>query len=142
MKKSDTLNLWRDLPDRLDPLPKMEVIPYKAEGSRYGACGVRIDGTPEFIDAVLSNLKTLLDGENHLTRLELARSKVDGSKLGKAFHHAGVNSEVCYIRLHQRGGEGARASMIFDKDLHAPTGRFLDGRKVRPHGVTCRRKAG
>lgn len=29
------------------PLEHMRPIPYKAEGSRYGACGIRIDGTLE-----------------------------------------------------------------------------------------------
>jgi len=30
-----------------------------------------------------------------------------GSKLGKSFGLAGRNAECCYIRLHQRGDEGA-----------------------------------
>lgn len=130
MKKSETLQRWRELPDHIDPLPKMGVIPYKATGSRYGACGIRVDGSPEFIDAVLSNLKTLLDGENHLTRLELARNTVDGSKLGKAFPNSEAGAEVCYIRLHQRGNEGVMASAFFDKHLHAPTERFIGVRKL------------
>jgi len=82
-------------------------IPYKSSGSSYGACGIRIDGTPAFIDAVLSNLKDMIDGENQVTRLELSRQAVDGSKLGKAFYKAVPNAEVCYIRLHMRGHEGA-----------------------------------
>ena len=102
MKKADALKRWKDLPDS-DPLGKMTPIPYKARGSRYGACGIRIDGNPAFIDAVLSKLKTLLDGENHYTRLELARNVVDGSGIGKALPNADTSTdgapECCYVRL-------------------------------------------
>lgn len=125
-KKSETLTLWRGLQADLPILPRMEPIPYKATGSRYGACGIRIDGNPEFIDAVLSHLKELLDGENHLTRLELARNKVDGSGIGKKLENTADRAECCYIRLHVRGGEGQRASAIFDRHLDGATERYVN----------------
>lgn len=126
MKKDETLTRWKQL-EPTNPLPYMEPIPYKARGSRYGACGIRIDGTPEFIDAVLSQLKSLIDGENHVTRLELARNKVDGSGIGKALPnaaHGDKPAECCYIRLHVRGHQGAVASAFFDKHLHGATERY------------------
>ena len=107
--KETTLKQWAALPPQQDPLQHMEAIPYKASGSRYGACGIRIDGTPAFIDAVLSNLKTLLDGENGSTRLELARRDVEpvlevhGER--KVFANTANGAQVCYIRLHERGHE-------------------------------------
>ena len=119
MKKSETLARWRSLPDRQDPLPLMEFIPYKAQGSRYGACGIRIDGTPEFIDAVLSNLKTLLAGENCITRLELARSQVKSTG-DRHFANTADRAECCYVRLHQRGNEGVHAA-AYDRNLVAAT---------------------
>jgi hypothetical protein len=103
----------------------MTPIPYKVRGSRYGACGVRIDGNPQFIDAVLSCLKPLLDGENHVTRLELARNIVDGSGIGKTLDNADRGAECCYIRLHMRGNEGRMASAIFDRHLDGATETFL-----------------
>ena len=112
-------------------LPHFRPIPYKAEGSRYGACGIRIDGTPAFIDAVLSHLQEVLDGENQITRLELSRAKVDGAKLGKAFHNAEDDAEVCYIRVHMRGREGAIMAGIFDKHLVEPTKRFCEAIGVK-----------
>ena len=124
MKKQDTMVHWKSMPERQDPLKHMDPIPYKTTGSRYGACGIRIDGNPAFIDAVLSNLKTLIDGENHVTRLELARSIVDGSGIGKSLPNAGQGAECCYIRLHMRGAEGAMASAVFDRHLHGATERF------------------
>lgn len=116
MKKADALTVWRGMEENEPILPHMAVIPYKATGSRYGACGIRIDGNPEFINSVLSHLKELLDGENIVTRLELARNKVDGSKLGKHFENADDEAEVCYIRLHQRGGEAVAMGAMFHTD--------------------------
>ena len=129
MKKADALKRWKDLPDS-DPLGKMTPIPYKARGSRYGACGIRIDGNPAFIDAVLSKLKTLLDGENHYTRLELARNVVDGSGIGKALPNADTSTdgapECCYVRLHVRGSDASTMSALFDKSLDGATRRFAE----------------
>ena len=65
--------------------------------------GIRIDGNPQFIDAVLSQLTDLLDGENTLTRLELSRSQVDHSRVNTNGSKCGGEAEVCYIRLHRRG---------------------------------------
>jgi len=125
MKKAEALARWRELPEGLNPLAEMIPIPYKAEGSKYGACGIRIDGTPAFIDAVLSNLKDLLDGENAVTRLGLARNEVDGSGIGKALPNKETGAEVCYIRLHERGREGSIASG-FNRDLLAATDRYAE----------------
>jgi hypothetical protein len=118
--KEAELIKWRALNERQNPLPFMDVIPYKATGSRYGACGIRIDGNPAFIDAVLSNLRDLLAGEGVETRLELARHVVDGSGIGKDLPNAGTGAEVCYIRLHQRGREGAMLQAIIQdcRDRH------------------------
>ena len=113
MKKAEALAQWRDLPEGQDPLPHMLPIGYKTNGSRYGCCGVRIDGNPAFIDAVLSRLKPLLAGEGISTRLELARHPVKQSNGYKAGENADTDAEVCYIRLHQRGREGAIMAAMF-----------------------------
>ena len=105
MKKKDALKHWEALEAGQAIMPHFNAIPYKASGSSYGACGIRIDGNPAFIDSVLSRIKDLLAGENGCTRLGLSRNPVDGSKLGKAFHNAETQAEVCYIRLHERGRE-------------------------------------
>ena len=119
MKKSEAITHWRGLVDGTNPLQHMTPIPYKAEGSRYGACGIRIDGSPAFIDAVLSNLKPLLDGENAVTRLELARSEVKSTEINgqrRTFDNAGAGAQVCYVRLHVRGHESAIVGTIFGGD--------------------------
>jgi hypothetical protein len=121
MKKHETLEHWRGLSDNQPMLRHMQAIPYKAKGSTYGACGVRIDGNPAFVDAVMSHLKELLNGENHVTRLGLARNVVDGSGLGKQLDNKDDGAEVCYIRLHVRGNEGMIASGMFDRHLDKAT---------------------
>jgi len=125
MKKATALKRWKAIQEGLPILPHMEAIPYKTKGSTYGACGIRIDGNPEFIDAVMSRLKDLIDGENHITRLNLARNevktKLEISGNVKHFDNTAENAEVCYIRLHERGHEAQRASSFFDRELDQPT---------------------
>lgn len=120
MKKQDALDRWKSLSERQDPLPHFRPIPYKSTGSSYGACGIRIDGSPEFIDAVLSNLKSLIAGENQLTRLELARSEIKPT-MGKTWAKAAPGAEVCYIRCHERGAEGQITAAVFDTHLAEAT---------------------
>ena len=107
MKKAEALARWRKLDPAQDPLPLFQPIPYRTGGSKYGCCGIRIDGSPEFVDAVLSNLQTLLAGENVATRLELARRPVERREGYNAGENADNDAECCYIRLHMRGSEGA-----------------------------------
>ena len=102
--KASTLQQWSQMEANAPILRHMRAIPYKSKGSTFGACGIRIDGTPEFVDAVLSHLKELLAGEAVETRLQLSRQPaVSGFK---AAPNAAERAEVCYIRLHERGHEG------------------------------------
>ena len=110
--KAEVLQAWRELEPGQDPLQHMTPLPYKAKGSTYGACGIRIDGNPQFIDAVLSNLQTLIPGENNVTRLGLSRNAVNGEGLDKSFTNQARNAECCYIRLHVRGAQGAMVAAI------------------------------
>ena len=126
MDKKEALKKWTALPKGLPILPHFSPIPYKSRGSNYGACGIRIDGNPEFIRAVLSRLQDLTAGENHLTRLGLAWSDVDGSGIGKDLPNAERAAQVCYIRLHQRGREATGASLFFDRNLDGATELFME----------------
>jgi len=116
MNKQQTIEHWQGLEAGLPILKHMQPIPYKASGSTYGACGIRIDGNPAFIDAVMSRLKDLLAGEGIDTRLGLARNtvtptlKINGQT--KHFGNTANEAEVCYIRLHTRGDEGAHMQAI------------------------------
>lgn len=124
MKKEQALQVWQALPANQNILRVMTPIPYKATGSRYGACGIRIDGNPAFVRAVMSRLKDLIAGENHETRLGLAWSVVDGSGIGKQLDNADTGAECCYIRLCERGYEGKIASAICDRHLDSKQSEF------------------
>lgn len=133
MQKADALTHWKALPAGLPILPHMTPIPYKASGSTYGACGIRIDGSPAFIDAVLSRLQDLTDGENTVTRLALARSPVEPREVGgkvRAYENAADKAECCYIRLHVRGNEGSHAA------AYEPAKRAASDRYAAALGIT------
>ena len=100
MNKAQTLAHWRNLPEGAPLNP--DSIPYKQSGSTYGADGIRVEGSPEFIDAVLGRLKPLLDCENSHTRLGLSYGVIEARE-GKTSNYVGQS--VCYVKVHQRGGE-------------------------------------
>ena len=115
--KKDAIEHWLTLQPDQNPLPHMDMIPYKADGSTFGACGIRIDGNPAFIDAVLSNLKPLLNGESNTTRLGLSRNPVKPTEIKgevKEYKNKVEEAEVCYIRLHERGREAKRMNKLFN----------------------------
>jgi len=127
--KAEALKRWGALEPGADPLAVMAPIPYKATGSRYGADGVRITGSPTFVDAVMSCLKPILDGENHATRLTLSRAEVKPTEINgetRSFQNAAPGAEVVYIALNMRGDEGAIASGMLDRHLNGATERFAD----------------
>lgn len=114
MKKEQMLVHWKELPDNAPILPHFTPLE-KPKGSTFGACGIRIDGNPAFVDAVLSRIKDVLAGENHVTRL--ACSYNDAITGFKEAPNAEPYAVVCYVRLHMRGHEGAIASAVFDRHL-------------------------
>ena len=110
MKKKDAMERWRGLAENQPILPHMRPLAYDARGSRYGSSGIRIDGTPEFCDAVLSRLKDILAAENSVTRINLSWNEVsDDDKLGKRFNNKEEDASCVYIRLQERGN-GRRLS--------------------------------
>lgn len=105
MKKKEAMEHWKHLEENQPILPVMTAIPYGARGSRYGTCGIRIDGNPAFVDAVLSRLKDLLEGENSKTLISLNRSTIE-NVMDKNFVNKDDAAECCYIRLMERGNHG------------------------------------
>lgn len=112
LPKELALMEWQRIPENQDVLSQMPVLPPKQAGSQYGSGGIRVEGPPEFVDAVLSRLKDLLDGENGRTRLGFSRSKVRPKTIQgqtKGFENAAIDAECVYIRLHERGIESQMA---------------------------------
>ena len=108
MRKAQALNHWRSI--EAQPIRKPTPIPYKHSGTTYGADGVRIEGSPAFVDSILAQLKPLLDGENCNTRLALVYQDIE-ARPGKENDYVG--NTVCYIKTHERGGQAQAMNAIF-----------------------------
>ena len=98
MKKDQMLTHWRGLDpnQKLKPAP----VPYKHTGTTYAQDGLRITGSPQWIDAVLSRLQDLLEFENGQTRLQVVYKESRDRETG-----ADLESSNCYVQVHERGGQ-------------------------------------
>ncbi len=110
MTKAEALQHWGGLQNQ--PV-RMSPVPYKAKGSKYGFDGIRIDGSRQFIDSVLSRVTDLLEQENDNTRLELNYTETTERETRQP-----TGTWVCYVRVHQRGQE-AQAMNAFVSGLRA-----------------------
>lgn len=106
MRKAQFLDHWNNIkPNQpVHPLP----VAYKHEGSTYDEDGIRITGSQDFIDSVLSRLTDLLQYENGQTRLQVVYKQ-------STDRHTGVlmDSYNCYIQVHQRGGEAKIMNAVY-----------------------------
>jgi hypothetical protein len=98
LRKAEFIQYWGSIPDcqELDPAP----VPYKHEGSTYAQDSIRITGTREYIDSVLSHLKPLLEFEGDMTRLQVVYKQTVNRETGLP-----IDAWNCYIQVHERGGE-------------------------------------
>jgi hypothetical protein len=108
-KKAEEIIKWQNLPENLPIMEHFTPIPANAKGSTFGACGIRISGSPQFIDAVLSRIKDVLSAEAGSTRLTFSRQKVktvairNGEKVTeKQWQNAVEEAETCYIQVRER----------------------------------------
>ena len=116
MAKADVLETWESLEPNQNPLRHMTPLNPKSKGSTYGACGIRIDGNPDFIADVLSCLKPLLDGESQSTRLAITHNEVKPRELNgevKKYENAEQGAQAINIRLYHRGNEAAAMNLLF-----------------------------
>lgn len=109
MEKKEAIRRWQNLEPDQPIIPHFTPIAADARGSTFGACGIRISGNPEFIDAILSRLKDLLDCEAGSTRLSLSRQPVKtvaiskgDSVVEKQWRNADTDAEACYIQVRER----------------------------------------
>lgn len=105
MEKKLALKRWHELTPDQPILPHFTPIAADAHGSTFGACGIRISGNPQFIDAVLSRLKDILSAEAGSTRLSLSRQSVKPVSINdtvKKWNNADTDAETCYIQIRER----------------------------------------
>ena len=121
LTKAKLLAKWRKTEPCPNLLEVMESLPPKHKGKTYGLDGIRIDGSPEFIWAVMSRLTDLIDGENQLTRLQLSMNNCSAAE---GDFNKGNGGYVLYLRLHHRTALGSHVSAVFDKDLAGATEKY------------------
>ena len=99
--KDDFMAMWRGLKagGKITPDP----IPYKHKGTTIDEDGIRICGSLEFIQSVLSHLKPLIEFEAVMTRVGVACSEITNKETGKRMK----GRYRCAIQVHERGREGA-----------------------------------
>jgi len=105
MNKAQFLQHWQNIKpnQELSPCP----VSYKHEGSTYAEDGIRITGSREWIDSVLSRLQDLLQYESISTRLQVNYQESHDRETGTS-----LDSWNCYIQVHRRGHEGAMYQAI------------------------------
>ena len=121
LTKSNLLSTWKTLEPCENLLSVMTPLPAKHKGKTFGLDGVRIDGSKEFVFAVMSRLQDLISGENQVTRLQLAMQNCDNAE---GDFNKGNGGYVCYIRLHCRTAQGSATSAFFDKDFAQATEKY------------------
>jgi len=120
MSKECLLKRWKALKPNMPIRPV--AVPYKHSGSTYGEDGIRIDGSIEFIDSVLSRIQDLLEYENETTRLSVSYSEIaERSKTSEGVTFGqGTGTYCCYIRVAQRGNEAKRmGAFLAGQNLHS-----------------------
>ena len=140
MEKKEALRRWQNLTPDQEILPHFTPIAADARGSTFGACGIRISGNPEFIDAVLSRLKDLLAAEAGSTRLNLSRQPVKpvtinsgDSVVDKKWNNADTDAETCYIQIRERTAKTRQRKVREHSDpLPGIYELPLDGEKPAP----------
>lgn len=107
MRKVEILAHWKFLPrqQKLAPRP----VPYHHQGSTYAEDGIRITGSQEFIDAVLSRLTDLLAFENGRTLLQVSYQEATDKESGRP-----LGSWSCYVMVHERGAQACATDALAD----------------------------
>lgn len=97
--KTQIMNYWRGLRED-QPIP-MRPIRYTHKGSTYGEDGIRITGSPVFIQAVLGKLRELLRYESSQTKLAVVYRQTVSKK--RQAIGLSPTSFVFYIQAKERG---------------------------------------
>ena len=105
MKKAQFINHWQGIAENQNI--KITPVAYKHAGSTYAEDGIRLTGSPDFIDSVLSRLKSLLSHENGSTRLQVVYKESTDRHTQEA-----LDSYNCYIQVHERGRQAQMANML------------------------------
>jgi len=115
MKKKEFLEHWHGLEAHQPVNP--EPVPYKHQGSTYDQDGIRITGSREFVESVLSRMKDLLRFEGPTTRLQVVFKETVDRETGVP-----TGTWNCYVQVHERGREAAYVNSAYGAVTYTPVG--------------------
>lgn len=93
-KKKEIVQFWKNLPGSI-PIQPLNIIPDNYHGSTYMYDGIRVTGSHQFINAVASRLKDILNYDQGNTKLFLRYQQ----QIDKKTHHPLPNSFVFYVQV-------------------------------------------
>ena len=99
MSKEEDMRLWRGLPFGM-PIA-MKPVDNDHKGSTFSEDAIRITGTTEFIESVISRLKEFLKYESETTKLNVSFRETSSPSLEE--EGMGKKSYVFYIQSKTRG---------------------------------------
>ena len=97
MSKDDIVKHWQQLQPGM-PLAQLRVIPPEHKGSTYRYDGIRVTGSSQFINSIMSRMKELMEYESATTRLSVVYHQQVDSKLQEPI----PDSYVFYIQVKDR----------------------------------------
>ena len=112
MRKKEFLNHFGNIESNQSI--KVSPVLYKHKGSTYAEDGIRLTGSREFIDSILSRLTDLLEYENCNTRLQCVYKESTDRHTG-----AQLDSFNCYLQVHERGGQAKMINNSFGRLISA-----------------------
>ena len=78
-KKAEVLDFWRKLQPNL-PI-KMQPVSGDHKGTRFRSDGIRVTGSPEFINSVISRIKDMAEFEGPGVRLDVEYRQIEPSAI-------------------------------------------------------------
>lgn len=93
-KKKEIVQFWKSLPGSI-PIQPLNVVPDKYRGSTYMYDGIRVTGSHQFINAVVSRLKDILNYDQGNTKLFLRYHQ----QVDKKTEQPLPNSFVFYVQV-------------------------------------------
>jgi hypothetical protein len=106
-QKSQVMEHWKTLRPGM-PFGQVRAIPRDHKGPTYGFDGMRLTGSPQFIDSILSRLKDLLNLEGQETRLAVIYRQQVNNKTEQPV----PDSFVFYLQIKDRRASGPEAPKL------------------------------
>ena len=101
--KDEILQFWQALPPTT-PIQPINLVPTNYKGSTYMFDGVRVTGSRQFINSVISRLKDIINYEEGNTRLFLRYHQ----QIDKKTQYPLPNSFVFYAQIRGRDQDGVK----------------------------------